>query len=186
MLGYLVAAVSWDEAVQSFMVSHRVEWETTVAKVVTWAGSLVVIAPIVLAVAMVLAFVRHEPRTALLLIAGVAAAVLCSDLLKVLVHRPRPPVAQSLVTPTGWSFPSGHAVNAAAAYGLLASLVARTGRIPGVWLATALIVAIVAYTRLYLGVHWLSDVVAGIVLGAGWALITAHVMRRSGARPGDT
>lgn len=186
MLGYLASTVPWDQAVHSFMVSHRVGWETTMARVVTWAGSLVVVAPIVLAVAAGLAFVRHEPRTALLLVAGVAAAVLCSDLLKVLVHRPRPPAAQSLVTPMGWSFPSGHAVNAAAAYGLLASVMARSRRRPGVWAAAALIVAIVAYTRLYLGVHWLSDVVAGIVLGGAWVLITARVMRRSGARPGDT
>jgi membrane-associated phospholipid phosphatase len=96
-------------------------------------------------------------------------APLLSSLLKALVDRPRPPGA--LVTPVGSSFPSGHATYAGTTAVALVLLFSAPG--PGRaawWAAAGLVIAAMGWSRTYLQVHWLSDVVGGSLLGAGVAL----------------
>ncbi len=149
---------------------------TAVAKVVTWAGSAYLLVPLALICCAVLvrAGLRREALAVALSLGG---AMLISDVVKLLVSRPRPPV-EHLQAVTGSSFPSGHSTQASAFWFSLA-LAAHTARAAplltrSLAAAAVLLVAAVALSRVYLGVHYPSDVIAGVLLGAGWA---AYVVR---------
>ncbi len=99
-----------------------------------------------------------------------ALAPLCSSLLKAAVDRPRPP--NGLVHPIGASFPSGHATYAGATAVALVLLFTAPGpRRAWWWAAAGLVIAGMAWSRTYLQAHWLSDVVAGSLLGIGMSLL---------------
>jgi membrane-associated phospholipid phosphatase len=143
---------------------------TSAARVVTWAGSAWLLVPLALAccAALVRAGLRRE---ALVLALSLGGAMLLSDLIKQLVSRPRPPI-EHLQRVTGSSFPSGHATQASAFwFSLVLVLRAAGASRPATRLAAGLAVALVlavAASRVYLGVHYPSDVVAGMLLGASW------------------
>ncbi len=92
--------------------------------------------------------------------------------LKQLLARPRPPVVHPLVSAAGYSFPSGHAMASLIAYGMLAYfaiLALRTWRArTGAVCAAALLVLLIGFSRLYLGVHYVSDVLGGFAAGGVW------------------
>lgn len=96
--------------------------------------------------------------------------------LKRFFARARPDVAEQLMHASGYSFPSGHAMGSTVAFGALAYLAFRT--IPQWWLRAAAVsfaitmILSVAASRVYLGVHWISDVGAGIVCGVLWVAVT--------------
>jgi len=98
--------------------------------------------------------------------------------IKLLVARPRPETIFAVLTAGGYSFPSGHATSSLAAFGILAWLTTTlTGHRPTqviAWTAAGLLAAGIGLSRIYLGVHYLSDVLAAWTLGAGWlaAIIT--------------
>jgi undecaprenyl-diphosphatase len=106
---------------------------------------------------------------------------LLSSLLKALVDRPRPPGA--LIHPSGSSFPSGHAAYAGAMCVALVVLFTSPGPRRVLWWSLAALgVGLMAWSRTYLQVHWLSDVVAGSLLGVGVALVvfgSAAALRRA-------
>lgn len=113
-------------------------------------------------------------RTTAFLIASVAFGMILSGILKDLFHRPRPELVAHLVQVQTTSFPSGHAMNSAIVYLTLGGLLARTEKRRAVrvyLLAVAIaLTMIVGFSRVYLGVHWPSDVAAGWCVGAAWAL----------------
>jgi undecaprenyl-diphosphatase len=109
---------------------------------------------------------------ALLIAFAFVGAEILNVLLKLAFHRPRPELA--FVHLETYSFPSGHATAATAVYTLLAwlavrRLASRRLRLAAVF-GAALVIATVDFTRLYLGVHYLSDVLAGTAAGLAWAL----------------
>jgi undecaprenyl-diphosphatase len=106
-----------------------------------------------------------------------ALAPLLSSLLKTLVDRPRPPAG--LVHPVGSSYPSGHATYAGTTAVALVLLftAAGPGRWPW-WTAAGVTIALMAWSRTYLQVHWLSDVVAGSLLGVGIVLVVFGAVQR--------
>jgi membrane-associated phospholipid phosphatase len=125
------------------------------------------------AVGLVL-FARRRWFAFLAFAATEALASLSSTLLKILVGRPRPP--HGLVDPVGSSFPSGHATYAGATCVALVLLFTAPG--PGRrwwWVLAALGILGMAWSRTYLQVHWLSDVVGGSLLGIGVALTVFSV-----------
>ena len=101
-----------------------------------------------------------------------AGSAILTNSIKAVIDRSRPPTFQWIGTASGSSFPSGHAADAVAVYGVLAALLAAATpfwtRKVGVWVAAAVICAVVGMSRLYLGVHWLTDVLGGIALGGLW------------------
>jgi undecaprenyl-diphosphatase len=124
-------------------------------------------------VALALLVLRRR-YAAIVAIAVPLAAFLSDTLLKLLFHRPRP--AGGLIPePQSFSFPSGHATVAAATYLTLALLLSdrlSSTRAKTLSVTLGALVAIaIAGSRVYLGVHYLSDVVAGLILGTAWALV---------------
>ena len=122
-------------------------------------------------------------RAALVVGATMALGSLLGVALKVLFARPRPVWGEPVATEVGYSMPSGHALNAALGVGLLLVLAwpwlrARGATVPAV-AAGAVVVAVTALDRLVLGVHYLSDVTVGVVLGAGLALLAGRLASRS-------
>ncbi|HEY2536722.1 MAG TPA: phosphatase PAP2 family protein [Solirubrobacteraceae bacterium] len=163
---------SGEEELMRGLAEQRTPTLTAIARAVTWAGSLWLLVPLALACCVLL--VRAGlPRQAAAVALSLAGASLIADLVKVLVGRPRPPV-EHLQTVTGPSFPSAHSSQAGAFWFSLVLAMQSVGVAPtrvrwAVALA-ALIVLAVALSRVYLGVHYPSDVIAGVVLGAGWAV----------------
>ena len=149
------------------MVSLRWEPLVAVSKVLSVVFSTVVLWPVRVVVTLVIAMRRHW-----LALGSWVCAVLLSELaigpVKALIDRPRPP--GSLITTSAASYPSGHAIaSAVTAIGVVMAL--TTGRRRLHWMVGAVcIAAAVALSRTYLSAHWLSDVVGGALLGAGFAL----------------
>ncbi len=161
------------------VAAQRTATFTDIARVVTGAGSAFLLVPFTLIAC--LAFIRAGlHREALAVAVGLAGAMLISDWVKLLVSRPRPPV-EHLQAVTGSSFPSGHTTQASAFWFSLAFAVRAAGASPKVTRAAgglALLIALaVAASRVYLGVHYPSDVAAGLLLGAGWALYVSGCLR---------
>lgn len=153
---------------------------TQTAQAVTWAGSAFLLVP--LALVICLALLRAGLRREALAVAfSLGGAMLIADWVKLLVSRPRPPV-EHLQAVTGSSFPSGHATQAGAFWLSLVLALHTAGAPPastGIACGFALlIVLVVAASRVYLGVHYPSDVIAGVLLGTGWALYVSRCLRR--------
>jgi undecaprenyl-diphosphatase len=167
----------WSEAMhdlQTPFLTHVALVFNALGRGLGWALSIV-------AVCIVL-FLRQRM---LALVAFAAAEVLTSvssTVLKALVGRPRPP--DGLVHPVGSSFPSGHAAYAGATCIALVLLFSSPGpRRLWWWAAAALGTAGMAWSRTYLQVHWLSDVVGGSLLGIGLCLVVFGVAQRAGVSP---
>jgi undecaprenyl-diphosphatase len=139
----------------------------------------------------VLAFLFHGRRRHALVLAGaVLLAFLSSEVMKAFYSRPRPDLVPHGSYVYSASFPSGHSTLSAATYLTLAMLISslepkrRTkALVYGVALAFLFTVGL---SRVYLGVHWPSDVLAGWCLGAVWALVAWIVLRRIGGRTRGT
>jgi membrane-associated phospholipid phosphatase len=154
---------------------------------VTNLGGTVVVLP-VLALTALYVHLRHGTREVWLFVAVVGIGqLLINNLLKLIVDRERPQLDQ-LVTAAGSSFPSGHSCAAAATWAAVALLLGR-GRSRPVRAALAagafLAAFLVAASRAMLGVHWLTDVIAGVALGWGWFLLVAIVFGGRAQRLGD-
>jgi len=104
--------------------------------------------------------------------------LLLVELLKEFYALPRPPGMDML---QGYAYPSGHATLATATYGFLAILLARDVQPPyrlGIYIFASLLILLIAFSRLYLGAHWLTDVVGGMLLGLAWAALLGIAYRR--------
>lgn len=149
-------------------------WFEEAARDITGLGGIGVLALISLLAAGFLAL-RRQPHTAIYLVLATGGGMLVSTLLKELFARPRPglvPHAQQVYTS---SFPSGHSMMAAVTFLTIGALLA--GAQPSLRLkayllgAAALLTLLVGASRVYLGVHWPTDVLAGWTAGAAWALL---------------
>jgi membrane-associated phospholipid phosphatase len=141
---------------------------TAVAIVLSWLGSAVVNWPLRVAALILLAWRRHWLRLAAFGLAVITSEVLIG-VVKAAVDRPRPP--GSLITTSGASFPSGHAIATAVTAVGLVLVLAPPGPKRWRWEVYAVVLtSVMALSRVYLRAHWLSDTVAGALLGAGLAL----------------
>ena len=152
---------------------------TQVAVAVTSLGSPTVLG-VVVAVAAVGLYLTRDRLGAILLASATAGAIGWTSLLKNLVERERPPLAARLVVTSGYSFPSGHSLASASILGALALILCRhlSSRAQQVFtlVAAAAVISAVAASRVYLGVHYLSDVAAGTSFGLAWVLTWAAAL----------
>ena len=167
----------WSEA----MIDMRTSLLTDLALVFNWLGRGLGCLVSLATVGIVLV-ARHRWLALLAFGATEAVTTLSSTLLKILVGRARPP--DGLVHPVGTSFPSGHAAYAGATCFALVLLFTAPGpRRRWAWTLAVLGVLGMAWSRTYLQVHWLSDVVGGSLLGIGLALtIFAAIQLAAGSR----
>jgi len=185
--GVLAHIQRLDDSWLRVMISGRSAPVTTAAKFFNVLGLVYVTLPVRIAIAGFLALRRWWWHLAAFAGAVVLSEVLISTL-KGVYGRARPP--GSLVTTSGASFPSGHSI--AASVTVVAAVIALTppGRRRVAWGAAAAVFSILmGLSRAYLGAHWLSDAVAGILLGTSCALLAALMAsslqrRRSARRPG--
>jgi len=167
----------WDSAVADWGSRHASAWSTNVLDALTDLGGTRYVVVIAVVVA-VYDYVRHRNgNVVLFLFVVVAGVTTVNNVVKLLVDRERPPVLH-LVGTSGSSFPSGHSAAAAAAWFAFALVVTRysprRGRAAAAAVAAVVTIAVAA-SRALLGVHWLTDVVAGVMLGWGWFLLVALV-----------
>ncbi len=141
---------------------------------ITWLGSLYLLLPFSAIFALFLLW-AGRPREALMLGLSLLVTVVLVHVTKLIFQRPRPDSLELLVPmPTDWSFPSAHTAQATAVFLSVAIIAIRS--LPPVWggivaIASALIIIGVGWSRLYLHVHYLSDVVAGC--GLAVIIVTA-------------
>lgn len=156
-------------------------WFESMARDLTALGSFAVLALLTLAVVGYLLITRRRAVAAFVAVA-VGGGAIASSLLKGLFQRPRPDLVPHAVEVYSHAFPSGHAMLSAVTYLTLGALLARleTRRRAKLYLlgVAVLLTALVGVSRIYLGVHWPSDVLAGWCMGASWAIGGWTLLRR--------
>ena len=182
-------SVSIDQSTYRFFVEHRTDGLTTSMKIVTAFGSAWILGAVAIGVGLVWVVRRRTLRPLVLLLGAWAGSSILTNIVKELVDRPRPPAGTRLVEVAHSSFPSGHVVESTAVYGMLAVLLAGVSRSwrsrVAVWTGTVVLLLLIGVSRLYLGVHWLTDVAGGYALGAMWVvalLIPVHAVDRARAQ----
>jgi undecaprenyl-diphosphatase len=158
----------FDRMLAGAVSSHALAAAVAFFEVFTWLGHGMTLALLGLVVGMILLARGRK----VLLIGWVGALVgqgLLSVALKASMHRARPEV-EAAVDALGWSFPSGHTMAAVTAYGMLGYIVAQHWPQHRMLIATAaaLVILLVGASRLYLGVHYLSDVLGGLLAATAW------------------
>jgi undecaprenyl-diphosphatase len=170
-------STAFDSSITVWMVNHRAHGLTTLARVFSTLGSQTVLLPVV-GIALITLLSRRKLRSAAFLFAAWGGGLLIYVLTKHFVSRPRPPSAIWLTNVgTSTSFPSGHATQSLATLFALA-LVTGTwlGRTRWTAVGFAIFVAAgVGWSRVYLGVHWATDVLAGWLIAAAWVAIVTWV-----------
>lgn len=164
-----------DEHLLRFSLQLRAGPLVAALSVLTWLGDMAVVLPVGLAAGVLIWFVRRSWVPLLLLALSAAGVGLTVQLIKIVIARPRPVVVPHLVIEDGFGFPSGHSAQSAAFYLLLGAIglrLLRTRRARASALTAAVAaVLITGFSRVLLGVHSPSDVLAGWVLGASWAAL---------------
>jgi membrane-associated phospholipid phosphatase len=174
------AAANFDASIDRTLAANRTPWLVTVTFWVTQAAqttTVVAVAVIVIVSLLVISRRWQQPAFVAITLAGEVVIFL---LITLLVHRARPDVQRLDPAPPTSSFPSGHTAAAVAMYWSLAVVVARTDW--RTWLRRVVIAVlavlplVVAFSRLYRGMHYPTDVLGGLVLGSSWLFATTRIV----------
>jgi len=174
-LGGPSAIVALDHATAQWVADHRATELIAPFIWITALGAARVVVPLLLIGSVVLWLLRRPWLILPLLLSSLAAAA-STHAVKLLIHRPRPVAA--VLLESSWSFPSGHATIAIALYGFVAYLLLRSGGVgsdrllrlsrAGLLLLVALLIGL---SRIGLGVHYVSDVCGGYLIGGLWLIV---------------
>jgi membrane-associated phospholipid phosphatase len=167
--------VRWDIATDAAIHARATPTGLRLFDAITQLGSPVTLG-IVAAVGAVLLWLAGRRTLTIGWVAAFAGAVLLDEVLKRAVHRTRPAYGAAYLHGQSFSFPSGHAMGSIVAYGILAYVLthrAYPGRVPRgvIYALAAAIVLLVGLSRVYIGVHYPSDVVGGWAAGSAWLAI---------------
>jgi hypothetical protein len=163
-----------DRPASRWLAGHRDDWLTAAMQVITHAGDPATVAVLAVVAGAGVAWWKRSWLPVILGVLGAGGIGLVVTAVKLVVGRSRPPLPFAAITEDGYSFPSGHAAGITVVVLLSAWMLTRwvmrswTARVL-VWTAATLLIGTVGFSRVYLGVHYLSDVAAGWVLGAVWA-----------------
>ena len=162
----------FDDSVIRWMGAHHSSGADAVMLEITALGTGTVVIMVVAVAALFLVLTQHK-YSAILLLASTSGGIVLNGVLKLGFNRPRPSLFVPAVHTVSSSFPSGHAMSAAIVYSTVAYLAARLHRRRWArWLimiAALLLIVLISASRLYLGVHYPSDVIAGAAIGLAWA-----------------
>ncbi|WP_427896159.1 phosphatase PAP2 family protein [Kribbella sp. GL6] len=172
---------AFDPRLTANFVAHRTDVLSFFARAITFVGQVPVLTALTVVVAALIRLRTHRWRPAVVIAAGMAGAAILTYVLKVLIGRHRPAAHLVIGTiDTGFSFPSGHSLSGTVFFGLLAGLlwytgVSRAWKIAGTALAVVLSIAM-GLSRVYLGYHWATDVLAGWTVAVTWLCLLATVV----------
>ncbi|SDX60608.1 phosphatase PAP2 family protein [Paenibacillus sp. CF384] len=170
----------FDETIIAAVQGQENDGLTSIAKVFNKIGSTSTMIPIVLIVAVLLFFVFKHRKELVLLLGGMLGSTLLNELLKPMYERDRPNIHR-LVEQHGFSYPSGNAMAAFTFYVLITYLLWRHIRLRRWRLAllcfSAAMIMIMGVSRIYLGVHYPSDILAGFWLSACWVALCIRLFR---------
>lgn len=161
----------FDQAVTAFVRGFESPLMTEIMKFFTFIGSGFAIIPLVILVALFLYKVLKHRSELVLLLTVVVGSALLNETLKLIFHRSRP-VLHRIVDASGYSFPSGHSMAAFTLYGIVAFLLWKHistayGRMLLIFF-TVIMIAMIGISRIYLGVHYPSDVLGGYLASGSW------------------
>jgi membrane-associated phospholipid phosphatase len=160
-----------DERFAAWLHGRATDPFTDVFRAITWTGNFVTLL-VVTVIAVVVLWRRRRQTDALFVALAFLGAQVLSNGMKLGFRRERPFFPDPLATESTFSFPSGHALVSLAVYGSIALLLARGISSPPRRLlvlgGAGLLVLAIGFSRLYLGVHFLSDVLAGFAAGTAW------------------
>jgi undecaprenyl-diphosphatase len=159
-----------DAFVTTWLQVHGTETGESIFVVVGYFGTQILVALLVIVGIVLVA--RRDWRHLVVLVATSGGGALLNAVLKTIFHRARPMYSAEFHA-TWWSFPSGHAMDSLIVYGLFAYWLSRrrpAARVP-LFVGAALIVGCIGFARIYLGVHYLSDVIAGYSAGFVWLMV---------------
>jgi undecaprenyl-diphosphatase len=180
--------VRLDEQAIQWLQTHGGETGESVFFAVSWLGAQVLV---VAAVSVTLFYaIRGDWLRAIAVAVTIAGSALLNYLLKAQFHRGRPEFATEFITHQTWSFPSGHAMESLVGYGFFAYLLLERTRSMAARRAivtvTVVLVGLIGFSRLYLGVHYPSDVIGGYIAGAIWLVVCITGYRHALAHIGRT
>jgi len=165
----------FDIAVYNFIISFKHPLITEIFKMITFFASP--IALIILSIALF--FIFKNKKYGLLSLTNLIVVTLINQMLKFIFVRPRP-FEWMLIEETGYSFPSGHAMVSMAFYGMLVYLIWQTKislNKKKIWtIVLSVLILLIGISRIYLGVHYFSDVIGGLFLGTSYLLIYVYIM----------
>ena len=157
-----------DSAIMNSVMAFRSEWFTKALIFFTYLGNWQVIAGLAVIAIVILGFLRKK-KEMIFLITILISGVIIRTLAKLLFHRQRPDASFSLILENGYAFPSGHAVMSVIFYGAIAyfiyKLCKRTWQKLILLFTFFIFIFLIGFSRIYLGAHWASDVVAGWLIG---------------------
>jgi len=169
-----------DDPVRNAVISTRSDWLTPVMKAITYMGNWQTITVICL---ILLAFRKTRLTYGVPLSIGALFVSLANKGIKAIVMRPRPDQAMFLIEQGGWSFPSGHSITSMFFYGMAIWLIRRNvtdHRLADILTALlAIPMILIGVSRVYLGVHYPTDVLAGWCLGVLVVVAIAEVIKRT-------
>jgi undecaprenyl-diphosphatase len=173
--------INFDSYITSFVQSMEAPAITTIMKFFTYIGAGLPIVIIAVFALIILYFVLDHRRELILFVTAIVGSALLNVLLKLLFHRARPNLHR-IIEVTGFSFPSGHAMAAFSLYATLIFLL-RNNVSSGysrvlLLLIGSTVIAAIGLSRIYLGVHYPSDVIAGYLASGFWVFISIWLYRR--------
>lgn len=183
------AAIPFDAFIRDWVHGHSTPALTTVMRAISFLGETGCLIALSVVAFLVLLRVAHWLRAALLFLITMTGGFVLDAELKLLFHRVRPETFFNTPLPLSYSFPSGHALFSVCFWGVLAALAASRVRRPAarwaIWAGAGIIAGLIGYSRIYLGVHYPSDVIAGYAAAIVWVAAvgyTEHLLRRRRSR----
>lgn len=183
LFSYLASSISngtierFDMSIISFVQGMEASWLTVILKTFTWIGSGYVVVPVTLMAFFLLYFVYQRRGQAILFVTVIIGTISSNELLKLYFQRERPEIHR-IIDAGGLSFPSGHTMMAVSLYAIIAYVLWQNLKSLGsrvlLILFTVFMILMIAVSRIYLGVHYPSDIAGGIA--ASIFLVTLLIM----------
>jgi len=165
---------AFDLGVRGTIHSWSTPMLTSAMRGVTELGEVIFLVPLGALVVWRLV-AAGRPRAALVFAIAAVGAEICDQVLKYCFRRPRPEVFFGLTQPLSYSFPSGHSVASCCFYGVLAAILSVAApsrpRQAAIWFAAATLTAAIGFSRVYLGVHYPTDVLGGYAVAVVWTAV---------------